>query len=165
MPWLLASDEPAVRFQTRRDLLGEEAPEDAARVLQGRKVRLLLSEQRPDGGFGVHPYRKWTGAHFPPGSTMKVYTMTTALSQHISIDSYWDGPPRGVACWNELGPALTVVVEPTIADAGEPLDTVHPAITTRAMAALTTALFSRVADISPPDVTVKIVYRFKHINH
>jgi membrane peptidoglycan carboxypeptidase len=34
-----------------------------------------------------------SGLHFSPGSTNKVYTMTTALSQHISIDSYWDGPP------------------------------------------------------------------------
>ena len=24
----------------------------------------LLSGQRPDGGFGVHPYSKWTGAHW-----------------------------------------------------------------------------------------------------
>jgi membrane peptidoglycan carboxypeptidase len=37
-----------------------------------------------------------SGLHFPPGSTNKVYTMTTALSQHISIDSYWDGPPSKV---------------------------------------------------------------------
>ena len=24
----------------------------------------LLSGQRVDGGFGVHPYTKWTGAHW-----------------------------------------------------------------------------------------------------
>ncbi|WP_345631845.1 transglycosylase domain-containing protein [Rugosimonospora acidiphila] len=35
----------------------------------------------------------WTGAHFPPGSTFKIYTLATALSQGISIDSYWHGPP------------------------------------------------------------------------
>jgi cell division protein FtsI/penicillin-binding protein 2 len=34
-----------------------------------------------------------TGAHFPPGSTFKLYTLATALSQGISIDSYWEGPP------------------------------------------------------------------------
>ena len=28
------------------------------------KVTALLSGQQPDGGFGVHPYRKWTGAHW-----------------------------------------------------------------------------------------------------
>jgi hypothetical protein len=62
--WLLASDEPAVRFLTRRDLLGSPAPAEAARVLEGPKVRALLAGQRADGGFGVHPYRKWTGAHW-----------------------------------------------------------------------------------------------------
>ncbi|WP_203916866.1 transglycosylase domain-containing protein [Rugosimonospora africana] len=36
----------------------------------------------------------WTGAHFPPGSTFKLYTLATALSQGISIDSYWNGAPK-----------------------------------------------------------------------
>ncbi|MGH2489045.1 MAG: hypothetical protein ACRDFR_05455 [Candidatus Limnocylindria bacterium] len=27
-------------------------------------VRKLLAGQRPDGGFGNHPYQKWTGAHW-----------------------------------------------------------------------------------------------------
>jgi len=27
-------------------------------------IERLLSGQRPDGGFGVHPYSKWTGAHW-----------------------------------------------------------------------------------------------------
>jgi hypothetical protein len=30
----------------------------------GKWVRGLLSGQREDGGFGVHPYSKWTGAHW-----------------------------------------------------------------------------------------------------
>ncbi len=62
--WLLKCGEPAVRLMTRRDVLGEQADEDAGRVLAGAKVTALLSGQRPDGGFGVHPYRKWTGAHW-----------------------------------------------------------------------------------------------------
>ena len=37
---------------------------DPAHVLAGPKVTALLSGQRGDGGFGVHPYRKWTGAHW-----------------------------------------------------------------------------------------------------
>jgi hypothetical protein len=60
--WLLTSDEPAVRFLTRRDVLGEAAPRED--TLEGPKVRLLFSGQRADGGFGVHPYGKWTGAHW-----------------------------------------------------------------------------------------------------
>jgi hypothetical protein len=62
--WLLGSDEPAVRFLTRRDVLGEDAADDERRVLDGPKVRALLAGQQPDGGFGVHPYKKWQGAHW-----------------------------------------------------------------------------------------------------
>jgi hypothetical protein len=62
--WLLGSGEPAIRLMTRRDLLGERADDDAGQVLAGAKVTALLSGQQSDGGFGVHPYRKWTGAHW-----------------------------------------------------------------------------------------------------
>jgi hypothetical protein len=63
--WLLGSSEPGIRLLTRRELLGEEgANTDGPEVLAGRKVRRLLSGQRRDGGFGVHPYGKWTGAHW-----------------------------------------------------------------------------------------------------
>jgi hypothetical protein len=61
--WLLASAEPAVRLLARRDLLGEEAVH-TGEILDGPRVRALLSGQCRDGGFGVHPYRKWTGAHW-----------------------------------------------------------------------------------------------------
>ena len=59
--WLLRSREPAVQRLTQRDLLGETV-EDAARP--GPLVRGLLRGQRRDGGFGVHPYTKWSGAHW-----------------------------------------------------------------------------------------------------
>lgn len=62
--WLLASTEPAVQLMTRRDLLGEPDPGDQRHVLAGPKVTALLSGQQPDGSFGVHYYRKWTGAHW-----------------------------------------------------------------------------------------------------
>ena len=65
---MLASDEPAVRYLTRRELLkdrdGVAAAADAAQLLEGPKTRALLAGQQPDGGFGVHPYSKWTGAHW-----------------------------------------------------------------------------------------------------
>jgi hypothetical protein len=63
LEWLLGSDEPGIVFQAKRDLLGEDAPE-AASVLDGPKVRALLAGQQPDGGFGVHAYGKWGGAHW-----------------------------------------------------------------------------------------------------
>jgi hypothetical protein len=77
--FLLRSDEPAIRFIVRRDLLGEDGREDAAAILSGPKVSALLAGQRPgefrpgrgwrslpgaECGFGVHPYRNWTGAHW-----------------------------------------------------------------------------------------------------
>lgn len=64
MEWLLASDEPAVRYLTRRDVLGEDARDDQAALLDGPKVRALFGGQQPDGSFGVHPYAKWRGAHW-----------------------------------------------------------------------------------------------------
>ncbi len=62
--WLLNSDEPAIGVLARRDVLGEPAEADAGLMLAGPRVTALLSGQRPGGGFGVHPYRKWTGAHW-----------------------------------------------------------------------------------------------------
>jgi hypothetical protein len=86
--WLLSSTEPAVRLLARRDLLGEDVA-DADEVLDGSMVRTLLSGQCPDGGFGVHPYRKWTGAHWrlvslvelgiPPGEPRAVRAAGTVL--------------------------------------------------------------------------------------
>jgi hypothetical protein len=62
--WLLRSKEPAVRYLTRRDVLGEAVEPDDEAILAGPKVRALLAGQLPDGGFGGHPYKKWTGAHW-----------------------------------------------------------------------------------------------------
>lgn len=62
--WLLDSDEPAIRLLTRRDVLGERTAKNTGEVLAGARVTALLSGQRGDGGFSVHPYRKWTGAHW-----------------------------------------------------------------------------------------------------
>jgi hypothetical protein len=62
--WLLDSAEPAIIRMTRRDLLGEDPGGAGGQVLTGPKVAALLSGQRSDGGFGVHFYRKWTGAHW-----------------------------------------------------------------------------------------------------
>ena len=62
--WLLQSTEPAIRVMARRDLLDEPVDEPHDEVLAGPLVRGLLAGQQPDGGFGVHPYRKWTGAHW-----------------------------------------------------------------------------------------------------
>jgi hypothetical protein len=62
--WLLESPEPALRFLTRRDVLGENIAPDPDEILRGPWVRALLAGQHADGGFGVHVYAKWRGAHW-----------------------------------------------------------------------------------------------------
>jgi hypothetical protein len=61
--WLLASGEPAIAWLARRDVL-HEAGDGGEDILEGDKVGALLAGQQPDGGFGVHPYKKWVGAHW-----------------------------------------------------------------------------------------------------
>ncbi|AOT04472.1 hypothetical protein [Arthrobacter sp. U41] len=60
--WLAASEEPAVRRAAQLEFLG--IPWSEGSVANGRIVSSLLSGQQADGSFGVHPYRKWTGAHW-----------------------------------------------------------------------------------------------------
>jgi len=67
--WLLETRDPAVRFLTLRDILHEDPALRAMREAQSRigedpRIRRLLRGQKPDGGFGVHPYQKRTGAHW-----------------------------------------------------------------------------------------------------
>src|SRR5262245_50101401 len=62
--WLLASTEPGIVGQVKRDLLHEPEPPELTRVLEGPKVQALLAGQHSDGGFGGHAYAKWTGAHW-----------------------------------------------------------------------------------------------------
>ena len=67
--WLLKSEDPSIRYFTLINILGkpEDSPEvERTRTLisRGPRVRILLDGQQPDGGFKVHPYQKWTGAHW-----------------------------------------------------------------------------------------------------
>ncbi len=77
--FLLQSDEPAIRFLVRRELLDDDGPLDAAAILSGPRVTALLTGQRSaefrsgngwrslpgaEFGFGVGAYRNWTGAHW-----------------------------------------------------------------------------------------------------
>ncbi len=67
--WLLEPDEPSARYFALVDLVGvsprtAEARRAAAAIPRGPLVRALLDGQKPDGGFGVHPYAKWIGAHW-----------------------------------------------------------------------------------------------------
>ena len=87
----------------RRDLLGDPRPSDPDEVLSGRKVRALLDGQGTDGGFGVHPYRKWTGAH---------WRLVSLVEMEVPA-----GEPRAVAALETVlrwltGPSYRAAVRP-----------------------------------------------------
>ncbi len=79
--WLKDSTDPSVRFLTLTELLGRsprshEVIVARKRILEGPRVRALFAGQRAGkrrsggslathgAGFGVHPYKKWDGAHW-----------------------------------------------------------------------------------------------------
>lgn len=92
--WLAASDEPGIRIQARRDLLGETPTEDSQAALEGPAVRALLAGQQPNGGFGVDVYSKWKGAHWRLG-------VARLLREKRAPDGRWsvDGPVK----WRSAG--------------------------------------------------------------
>jgi hypothetical protein len=66
LDWLLEGD-PAVRWQTLRDLVGAPAASvrrERARVAAEGWGARLLAEQRPDGGWGGDYSPKWTSTHY-----------------------------------------------------------------------------------------------------
>ncbi len=67
--WLLESGDPSIEYLTRTHVLGEPADSDDVRgsrsqIPEGPLVKTLLDGQHENGGFGNHPYSKWTGAHW-----------------------------------------------------------------------------------------------------
>ena len=129
LDWLLGSDEPGIVFQTKRDLLGEAEPAEAARVLAGPWVRALLAGQQKTGGFGVGVYGKWGGAHWrlvslvelgvPAGEPRCVAAAQTVLSwltgkRHLAAVATVDGLVR--RCASQEGNALAVCCRLGLAD-------------------------------------------------
>ena len=60
--WLLESDEPGIVAQAKRDLLDEQAPAEAARVIEGPKVCCSQASRRTAAS--APRLRKWGGAHW-----------------------------------------------------------------------------------------------------
>ena len=122
--WLLDSGDPSIRYFTLTEVLDRRS--DSKEVLAAKKeipngpvVKTLLSGQRADGGFGVHPYQKWTGAHWrlvslvelgiPPGFRPAVKATDLVLKwllgeAHVSNVPRIDGRYR--RCASQEGNAL-----------------------------------------------------------
>jgi hypothetical protein len=127
--WLLASAESGIRMQARRDLLGEDAVDEEARVLDGPMVRALLAGQREGGGFGVNVYSKWHGAHWrlvslvelgiPAGEPRAVAAYETVL-RWLAAPGHRQSVPliegRYRRCASQEGNALAVGVRLGLAD-------------------------------------------------
>jgi hypothetical protein len=129
--WLLTSDEPGIRMQARRDLLSEDASDDAARVVDGPIVRRFFEGQRAGGGFGANVYSKWRGAHWrlvslvelgiPAGEPRSLAAVETvahwlASRRHLDTVPVIDGRARH--CASLEGNALAVMTR--LGMAGDP---------------------------------------------
>lgn len=84
--WLLEGD-VAIRYQTRRDLLGDDDPALQARIEHEGWGALILSRRNPDGSWGNGFYDpKWTSSH---------YTLVDLAS--LGLPSACEAPRESVA--------------------------------------------------------------------
>ncbi len=97
--WLLESGDPSIRYLTLTEIL--DRPADSKEVLVAKRqipngpiVKKLLSGQRADGGFGVHPYQKWTGAHWRLVSLVEL-----GIPPGISADGQGNGSCSEMVAW------------------------------------------------------------------
>ena len=103
--------------------------EDRDAIPRGPRVLALLRGQRRDGGFGGHPYKKWTGAHWrlvslvelaiPPRHEAAVAAAEQVLAWlrspgHLRSVKWVDGLAR--RCASQEGNALAVCVRLGMAD-------------------------------------------------
>lgn len=103
LQFLVASKDPSVRYFALTDIAG--APQNAEEVraareaiTRGRRVRALLKGQgagirrsndslaRHRAGFGVHPYKKWDGAHWRLVSLVELGLPSNDLRARAAAD-------------------------------------------------------------------------------
>jgi hypothetical protein len=123
--WLLQSTDPSVRYFTLAELLDgsqtSEAETNLKLIPTGPRVRALLAGQQDDGGFGVHPYQKWTGAHWRlvslvelgvPKGNRRAVKGTELVLEWLLSESHLQNIPRinGLyrRCASQEGNALAV---------------------------------------------------------
>jgi len=131
---LLNSDEPAIRYKFRVNVLGQDPESAACHALREEnkgspRVRQLLSERDETGQIPHHPYSKWVGAHwvladlagigYPPGDETliplreQVYRWLFGQSHQSRIKTI-DGRVR--RCASQEGNALFYLLVLGLAD-------------------------------------------------
>lgn len=131
---LLASEEPAVRYKARLNVLGEDAGSEEMRALRAEigpspRMQALLSEMDEEGNLPHHPYRKWVGAHwiladladnfYPPGDERLIPLRERQLAwllhpKHLSSVPVIEGRAR--RCASQEGNALFSLLRLGLAD-------------------------------------------------
>jgi hypothetical protein len=96
--WLLKSKDPSVRYFVLTDLLGQTERSDEVRsakrqIPRGDRMRALFRGQRPDGGFGVHWYKKWGGASWRLVSAVELGVSDTSRAARRAADHVLDRAP------------------------------------------------------------------------
>jgi hypothetical protein len=124
--WLLESGDPSIQYITLTELLDEPADSKEAtgageHIPNGPLVKTLLAGQLPNGGFGNHPYSKWTGAHWRLVSLVELgipsgYKPAVKATSEVLDWLTGDGHNRGIEqingltrrCASQEGNALAV---------------------------------------------------------
>src|SRR5512143_4185067 len=101
--WLLQSRDPSVRYWTLTDLLGKSSRSAPVKrafadIPNGPRVRALFAGQGAgkrragdslaieSGGFGVHPYKKWDGAHWRLVSLVELGIPVRDVRAHAAVE-------------------------------------------------------------------------------
>ena len=88
----------------RQSLIQARQPIDRIVLRTVRHQIVLLAGQRRDGGFGVHPYRKWTGAHWRLVSLVEL-----------------EVPPEIQKAWDERGDPIVKYPHPALFQVARPI--------------------------------------------
>lgn len=90
---LITSSDPSIRYLALTEIVGRpstdrEVASARRAITSSDKVRALLAGQKRDGGFGVHPYLKWTGGFWRLVALAELAMLpgdqrTRALADHV----------------------------------------------------------------------------------
>ncbi len=112
--WLLAGD-ISIRYQARRDLLGEERPDLQSRISEEGWGARLLSKRRAEGHWGKEFYQpKWTSTHYTvlDLKSLQVSPDCDFIRQSVAmIAAGYKGEDGGISWDERMAPACEVLLK------------------------------------------------------